>query len=151
MKVFLSNRMRRLPAKLFDHLVAKPSYEGEGGVAEGGEDLRRMTGMSACLVFSTCHIADVVQAVLDPPVRTRQREQLSGTRLLRGETGDRVDGLNGFLAAHDPFPADAANLRHPGPERRQMRAQRGGGFDLAGLDPALAFLDRLSPPEVRRR
>jgi hypothetical protein len=41
-------------------------------------------------------------------------------------------------------------LCHTGPERRQKRAQRRGGFDLAGLDPAVAFLDRFGTPEVSR-
>jgi hypothetical protein len=66
-------------------------------------------------------------------------------------TGDRVDGLNGFLAAHDAFPCNAADLRQPGPVGCQEFAQRGGGFDLSGLDPAVTFLDRFSAPKVRRR
>ena len=40
---------------------------------------------------------------------------------------------------------------HTGRERRRKRAQRGEGSDLAGLDPAMAFLDRFDTPEVRRR
>ena len=134
----------------FDHLVAKPSYQRERGVPECGEDLRCMPGMSTCLVFAAGHIAYVMKVILDPPVRTRQAKQLGRTRLFRGETGYRIDGLNGFLTPHDPFPGDAANLCHTGPERRQKRAQRRGGFDLAGLDPAVAFLDRFGTPEVSR-
>jgi hypothetical protein len=92
-----------------------------------------------------------VKPVLDPPVRARQSEQFSGTSLFGGVTGDRVDGLDGFLAAHDAFPCDATDLRQPGPIGCQKLAQRSGGFDLSGLDPAMTFLDRFGTPEVRRR
>ena len=39
----------------------------------------------------------------------------------------------------------------PSYERERGVAERGEGFDLAGLDPAMAFLDRFDTPEVRRR
>jgi hypothetical protein len=50
----------------FNHLVAKPSYQRERGVPECGEDLRRMPGMSTCLVFAVGHIAYVTKTILNP-------------------------------------------------------------------------------------
>jgi hypothetical protein len=70
-----------------------------------------MSGMSTGLVFAACDIAHVMKFVLDPPVRARQSKQFRGTGLLGGVTGNRVDRLNGFLAAHDAFARDAADLR----------------------------------------
>jgi hypothetical protein len=78
-----------------------------------------MPGMSAGLVLAACDIAHVMKFVLDPPVRPRQSQQFSGASLFGGVTGDRVDSLTGFLAAHDAFPGDAADLRQPGPVGRQ--------------------------------
>jgi hypothetical protein len=66
-------------------------------------------------------------------------------------TSDRVDGLDGFLAAHDALAGDATDLRHTAPERRQKRVQRRGGINLSRLDSTVAFLDRFGAPEVRRR
>jgi hypothetical protein len=134
-----------------DHLIAEPTDDRERGVAECGEYLRRMPGMSTGLVFAACDIAHVMKFVLDPPVRARQSKQLGGTGLLGGVTGDRIDSLNGFLASHDAFACDAADLLQAGPVGRQEFAQRGGGFDLSGLDPAMIFLDRFGTSEVRRR
>jgi hypothetical protein len=48
-------------------------------------------------------------------------------------------GLNGLLAAHDAFLCDTAGLRPPGPIGCQQFAERDGGFDLSGLDPAMTF------------
>ena len=99
----------------FDHLVTQTAYDRQRGIAEGGEYLWSRTDMGPCLVFAAGDVADVMETVLDPPMRSRQDEQFLGSRLLRGQTGDRVDSLDGFLAAHDAFARDPADLRHTGP------------------------------------
>jgi hypothetical protein len=105
---------------------------------------------SACLVLAACDITHVMKFVLYSPMRARQRKQFSGTSLLGGVTGDCVHRLDGFLAAHDPFACDAADLPHPLPVRCQVFADRGCGFDLPGFDPAVTLLDGLGTPEIRR-
>ena len=134
-----------------DHLIAEPADDGQHRVAECGEDLRRMSGMGTGLVIAAGDITYVMKSVLDAPVRARQRKQLRGTGLLRAVTGDRIHCLDGFLATHDPFACDAADLPHPRPVGRQVSAERGSGLDPPGFDPAVDLLDGLGPPEVRRR
>src|ERR1700722_10590314 len=107
--------------------------------------------MGACLVFMAADVAYVMKRVLDTPVRARQSQQLFSTRPLRGETGDRVDCLNGFLATYDALTRDAADLRHAGPERVQIFSQRRSRLQPSGLDPAMAFLNRFGSLEVRWR
>lgn len=136
--------------KAFGHLVAWAAYDGQRGIAEGGEHLWGGPSVGPCLVFAAGDVADVMQTVLDPPMRPRQREQFVRSRLLSGQTGDRVDSLDGFLAAHDAFARDAADLRHTGPVRREEAVQRPGRLDLADLDPAVAFLDRFGVARVSR-
>ncbi len=94
-------------------------------------------------------ITNVMKTVFDAPVRARQSQQLFSTRPLRGETGDRVDCLNGFLAAYDAL----ANGR---PAQRRTIA----GSDIPpatsrlqppGLDPAVALFNRFGRLEVSRR
>jgi hypothetical protein len=54
-------------------------------------------------------------------------------RSLSAQAGDRVDSLDGLLAAHNALAGDATDLRHIGPERCQKRAQRGGRLNLPRL------------------
>src|SRR4051812_30663113 len=46
--------------------------------------------MSACLVFTAGDIAHVMKLVFDPPVCSRQRQQLGRASLLRSMTGNRT-------------------------------------------------------------
>jgi hypothetical protein len=66
-------------------------------------------------------------------------------------TGYRVHRFNRFLATYNPFARDAADLSDPGPVGCQVFADRGGGFDPPGFDPAVTLLDGLGAPEIRRR
>ena len=134
-----------------DYLIGEPAHDGQHRVAECGEDLRRMSGMSTGLVLAAGDITYVMKSVLDAPVRARQRKRLRGTSLLRTVTGDRIHCLYDFLAMHDPFTRDAADLPHPRPVGCQVSAERGRGLDPPGFDPAVDLLDGLGPPEVRRR
>jgi hypothetical protein len=135
----------------FDDGVTQSPYEREHGIAERREHLRRVSRMRAGLVFAAGHVADMVEPVLDAPVRARQRQELLGTCPFRGQTGNRVNGLDGLLAPHDPFPRYAADLRHAGPAGCQKRGYRRRGLDLTGFDPAVAFLDGFGASEVRWR
>ena len=63
-------------------------------------------------------------------------------RPLSGEAGNGVDRFNRFLVADDTLTRDAADLRGTGPKRAQISGQRRGRFQPAGLDPAMAFLNR---------
>ena len=134
----------------FDWPEAEASKECQRGVAQGGERLRGMSGMGACLILAAGHVADVMQAVLDAPMRARQGEQLCRSGPISRQAGDGVDRLGAWRAAQDALSADAADLCQAWPGRRQMRGQRGGGLQSSCLDPAMVFADRLGVPEVRR-
>src|SRR5829696_2756743 len=51
-----------------DARVAGPAHEGDGQVAAGGEHLRGGTTPHLAPIFVKDDIADVVRAVLDPPM-----------------------------------------------------------------------------------
>ena len=53
----------------FDRFVSEAAYDGQGGVAERGEDFRCVTRVGARLVFTAADIANVMKTILDAPVR----------------------------------------------------------------------------------
>ena len=129
---------------------AAASDEGEGGVAQGGEDLGCCAGAGSPLILSPGDVADIVQAVLDPPVGTRQGEQARRRGLGGGQAGDGIDGLGTLFAVQPALAGQAADLRHAGPGRREMRGQGRGHLDAAGLDPAMGFVAGSGRLAVRR-
>ena len=73
-----------------------PPQQRQRRVPTSDERLRRIAEMSSGLVLAAGYIADVVQAVLYPPVFPRQCQQLRWSDMLGGEGGDceqRLDGL----------------------------------------------------------
>src|SRR4051794_22432439 len=58
-----------------DGTVTAASMDGEGGVSQGGEGLGGVAGSGAAGVLAAGPIADVVQAVLDSPMPSRDVEQ----------------------------------------------------------------------------
>ena len=130
--------------------VSEAPYQRQRGIPDRCQNFRRVTGMSTGLVFPAADITNGMKTVFDTPVRARQSQQLFSTRPLRGETGDRVDCLDGFLAAYDALARNAADLRHAGPERVQILSQRRSCLQPPGFDPAVAFLNRFGRLEVSR-
>ena len=102
--------MLREVFETFDDRVTHAAYPRKHDIAERGENLWRVPGMCSGLASAAGRVARVVQAVLDAPMRAGQRQELLRTGLFRGQTGNRMDGLDGLLATHDPFPRFAANL-----------------------------------------
>jgi hypothetical protein len=49
--------------------VSETAYRGQGCIAERGQHLRCVTGMSTGLIFPAADIANVMKTVLDSPVR----------------------------------------------------------------------------------
>lgn len=134
-----------------DRLEAEPAQHCQCRVAQCGERLGCMTGVGASLVFPIGDIADVVQAVFDAPMFTRQGEQACGVGFICSQTGDGVDGFGGFFVTHDALARQAADLGQTTPGWCQVFGDTGGDLQETGLDPAVAFLDCLGLCEVRRR
>ena len=110
-----------------------------------------MAGVGWRVVLAAGDIADVVQLVLDAPMRARQGEKTFRPRRISGQAGDGVHRLHGGFAAHDAFAGETADLGQTALGWRQMLGQRGRDFQPASLDPAMAFLDGFRMPQVRWR
>src|SRR3954453_6295911 len=68
----------------FDGLAAGASDDGEHGVAQRGQNLRRRAGAGAALVLAAGDVANVMQPILDAPVVAREGQQAGGVGLLSG-------------------------------------------------------------------
>src|SRR3954452_20028324 len=132
-----------------DGTVPPASMDGEGGVSQGGEGLGGGAGSGAAGVLAAGPIADVVQAVLDSPMPSRDVEQGGGVGALARQAGDGVHDLDAVLAAHAAASLDAADLAQTRP-----LAERGGealaALQASDLDAPVPLLDRLDPSHVRR-
>src|SRR3954464_5881791 len=67
-----------------DGLAAGASDDGEHGVAQRGQNLRRRAGAGAALVLAAGDVANVMQPILDGPVVAREGQQAGGVGLLSG-------------------------------------------------------------------
>jgi hypothetical protein len=125
-----------------DIRAAGHAKQAEGGVAEGGHDLRAGTCSDAAAVFAERFIADVEHAILNRPMMAVEIQQTSRVGLVARHAGDAIDGLARGLAfaggAVGPraFAGDAKDLPDAGPAERvlQVGVQRRG----AGECPFLA-------------
>src|SRR5947209_14745404 len=68
----------------FDGLAAGASDDGEHGVAQRGQNLRRRAGAGSALVLAAGDVADVVQPILNAPMVAREGQQAGGVGLLSG-------------------------------------------------------------------
>ena len=107
----------------FDGFETQSTNDRQRGVSQCREYLRSMARISSGLILSACDVANVVQSILDAPVRPRQRQELVRTSLLGGQTCDGIDGLGGFLAPNDTLTGNAAYLRETRPGWGQERGQ----------------------------
>lgn len=122
------------------------SDEGDGGVAQGGE--WPGAGAHATAIFVECHVANVVESVLDAPVVAYEGEQTVGTGLVGRQAGGEIDDLDAFLSPAFPVALEAGNLRQSGPG--EMGYDLVGDGDLAALDAAMALFQGLRPAQIGR-
>ncbi len=154
---------------------AREPVQADRQVPQRGHDLRGCAGVDPGQVLGVGDIADPVQAVLDLPVPPDPGGELLGTGLVRGEVGDRVDGLGAPAAAAPGAGGDRAGLAgdpdglggvrelDPGGDSDDLEGAdlpasvRGGGAAVRGVDlpprergelsaqPGLVPLDRQNP------
>lgn len=81
---------------------ARAADEGEGEIAQGGQDLGGLATAQAGVILAEGDIADVVALVLATPVGTNKVQQPVGRGRRGGQAGDEVDDLprGGLLGAH---------------------------------------------------
>lgn len=132
-----------------DGFEAETPDEGQGGVAEGGEDLGSIGGAGAALVFAAGDVANMVEAVLDAPVGARQLEKPFGPGLVARQAGDGVDDLDAFLGPDGTAPGDAADLGDTGPAV-EIFGQAGAAFQATDFQAAVALAGGFVAVEVRR-
>jgi hypothetical protein len=135
----------------FNRFEAKATNDRQSGIAQSREYLWSMSRVGPRLIFPAREVANVVETVLNPPMRARQRQEVIGASLLCGQTCNGVDGLGAFLAANDPLTGNAAHLRETRPGRGQKRGQRCGRLQTPGFNSAMTFLNCLSASKIRRR
>lgn len=123
------------------------AQEGDHEVSQARHHLRAMAFAHLASVFVEGDIAHVVQAVLDRPVASGERQQLLGRALVGGAAGQAgndlaldLDGLAGAAMLANPF--DLEDLAAVG--KRDVVVERGRGPDAANVDARMAFVGRLS-------
>ena len=89
--------------------------EVEGEVAEGRQDHGARPGANAAVVLAEGHIADIEDAVLDPPMLSNQAEQRLGIGSIRRKGGDAVHGLGGGFTAQRSLTNQLVRLGHVRP------------------------------------
>lgn len=121
--------------------VAKKAQQADAEVAQTGERLGYDAALGAAAVFVIGHVAHVMQA-LDAPMAAVQGEQPFGVCLLGRQARDQMDLFDaGFsCAAGKDFALDGGDLSDVG--KGQVVVQGGARPEAAGLDPAVAFIDR---------
>src|SRR3954465_14234858 len=132
-----------------DGTVPPASMDGEGGVSQGGEGLGGVAGSGAAGVLAAGPIADVVQAVLDSPMPSRDVEQGGGVGALARQAGDGVHDLDAVLTAQAASSLDAADLAQTRP-LAEIGGEALAALQASDLDAAVPLLDRLDPSHVRR-
>ena len=83
-----------------------------------------------------------MQLVFDGPVGADEFEQPLGPGLGCGQTGDEIDDLGAVLVADPARALDARDLGGARPV--EVRDDFGADGDLARLDAAMAFVERLA-------
>jgi hypothetical protein len=125
---------------------AQGSDEVQGGVAESGQQVGGDPSVQAILAVGA--VADVVQAVLNPPVAAQAgRDRGRACRLGRqaGEPGVRLDLFPDGRGRPAPRAAAQAGLSDPGPVvlALQVAAEVAGLQDpqLPSLNPPVALVE----------
>lgn len=95
------------------------------GVAQRRQRLRRRPATYPAGVLSQRHVTYPVQAILDPPMATRQRQQTLRTRLLGRQAGDPVDRLLFGLARQLADAVDLEDLLNARPLQVVPQNRRG--------------------------
>src|ERR671937_2241087 len=87
-----------------------PPQQVEGGLAEQGHDRWPLPPVDRALVFAQGHILDAVQAVLDAPMRSFERQEPLRWARLRPQAGDAIVQCLFGLAVLPPGASQAEDL-----------------------------------------
>ena len=123
------------------------SEEIDGGVAEGGQVVTSSGVLDAATVFLPEGVTDPMDAILDAPMTSPEREQLGGVDAAGREAGDRVLHFFHELAVAQRLSLQSADLGEPRPgeSRRDPRA----GLQTTAHAPAVFFGMRGRGGDVR--
>ena len=121
----------------------RPAAEAEQAdrdVAHGGHDLGGRAGPDLGAVFVEGDVADVVGAVLDPPVAADERGDVGGVGLAGGQAADPVGGFgpNRVAGQAEGFAVDPEGLGYGGEVEVGDVVGAGDGADLL---PAVAAVN----------
>jgi hypothetical protein len=130
-----------------DAIRTGQTQEGHHEVTQASHHLRAVTFAHLAAVFVKGDVAHVVQAVLDDPMASGEREKLSGGGLVSAAAGQAandfaldLDGLAGAAVLADALDLeDLLAVREGG-----VVVELGGGPDAAGVDASMSFVGGLS-------
>lgn len=111
----------------------------ESHVAEQGVVVWRLAFADAAGIFAEGYIPDVVQPVLDVPMRADQVRQALRRCVAAWKAGDVVFDFAAVLGGESPLTRDSDDL----PQARPVGQARqvGAGLDQAHFQTAVAFVD----------
>jgi hypothetical protein len=117
------------------------TQQSQGQIPRGGQELGSVPAPHAAGVLAQRDVADVMQAVLDPPVAPVELQEAGRVGLLGLEAGDPIGHLDGVLIALPTFARDLVDLPHVLPEGSQIRRQFRGRDHRAPFASAVPLGD----------
>ena len=123
--------------------VARAINECDDEIAHRRHDLGSVARAQPGAIFPEVDIADIMQAILDMPMPTDEREKALKGGLISRQAGDERDDLLGGLSLARQETGHASYLGHQEPGSWQIGNHLGAEFDL------LHF--RAPPSSISRR
>ena len=150
----------QLPCGRGDVLCSSQPKQADSGVAQTGHHMRATSAADLRSIFVVGPVADIVEAVFDPPVAAVKSEKTRGVGFPCRKAGHHIRPLQ------DVFPAlyqaavqvsrdavNAGNLADIG--KLEVAVQRAARPNASDLDAAMPFIDRRmlrgEKPPFRRR
>ena len=119
-------------------------------IASRRQDLRTACTSHTTRVLAEGRIAYAVQAILDRPMRSVERQQSRRIGSRRRRTGDAADGLLLHASVGEsPHAAKLEHLSDARPVRQELRERRRGG-QFASLDPSMPLVRARAGIPLRR-
>src|ERR687886_456116 len=112
---------------------ARAVQQTDGRVAQQGHDRRSLAAMDQALVLAQAHILDAVQAILNAPMPTLERQELLRWSRLRPQAGDPVVQRLLGHAVLAPGAPQADDLGQPRPV--DIAVEVGRGDQMAHVIP----------------
>ena len=122
---------------------AKAMDQGDGEIAQGGQNLWGVAGAQAGAIFPKGDIAHIMAAILDAPMPAIELQQALGTGLGGSEGSDEIDHLGGRGAGFGHAPDELRHLCDKGPASSEIGVHFGTDLDGAHFDASPSAVNGL--------